>query len=215
MRGGLSIDCCDLGVKGGCAVAVVANRYPALMTFGASYFMGAQMGSVLAVLPFLLASEGVNWAATLVVPVFSVGFIVGNALSPAALQRSRRRHYVVIASAAAAIAVLTAFSAAAALRDRHIALAFLVSALVIGGAMGLANNAYAEIISRMLSPVRRNDLMLNQQAVGAVLTVLATLLVLPLLRDRHPGDGHVDVLWFGALAMAVAFAAALTVGPSS
>ena len=191
------------------------GRYRVLLAFGASYSVGAQMASVRAVLPFLLAEKGIYWAAGLLYSTFSVGFIAGNALSPTVVERSRRRQFVVIATASATIAALTAVVAAAALGDVAVALVFLSSSLVIGAAMGLANNAYAEIISRMLDRQHRNQLLLNQEAIGAVLTVVATLVLLPLLPNRDAAGGHLDVLWFGAAAMAIACLAAVAVGPTT
>jgi MFS family permease len=196
-------------------VAIAESRYQALMGFGAFYFMGAQLSSVLAVLPFLLVAEGINWAAGLVVPTFSVGFIIGNALSALVVKRSRHRQHVIIAAASAAIAVLTAVIAVAALHDVLVVFVFLLASTLIGGTMGVANNAYAEIISRMLAGTRRNDLVLNQQALGGILTVTATLLIVPMLPNHDTPDGHLNVLWFGAAAMAVAFVAAMTVGPTT
>ena len=45
------------------AVAFGASRYHVLLTFGASYSVGAQRASVSVVLPFLLAEKGIYWAA--------------------------------------------------------------------------------------------------------------------------------------------------------
>jgi MFS family permease len=191
------------------------DRHRILLAFGASYSVGAQMASVRAVLPFLLAEKGIYWAAGLLYSTFSIGFIAGNALSPTVVERSSRRQYLVIATASAAIAALTAIVAVAALGDVLVAVVFLASSLVIGAAMGLANNAYAEIISRMLDRQHRNQLLLNQEAVGAVLTVVATLLLLPLLSNRDASSGHLDVLWVGAAAMSAACVAAIAVGPTA
>lgn len=196
-------------------MAFGASRYHVLLAFGASYSVGAQMASVSVVLPFLLAAKGIFWAAGLLYPAFSIGFITGNALSPLVVERSRRRQNVVIATAAATIAALTSCIAAADLRDVLVAPVFLAASLVIGCAMGTANNAYAEIISRMLDRTRRNHLLLNQEAVGAVLTVAATLLILPLVSGRNPVEGHIDVLWLGAVAMVAACVAATIVGPTT
>jgi MFS family permease len=191
------------------------GRYHLLLAFGASYSVGAQMASVSVVLPFLLAQKGIVWAAGLLYPTFSIGFIAGNALSPLVVERSRRRQNAVIAAAAATIAALTACIAAAELRDAFVAPVFLSAALLIGCAMGVANNAYAEIISRALDRPRRNQLLLNQEAIGAVLTVAATLLVLPLVSGRDPVVGRIAVLWLGAAAMVVACVAATAVGPTT
>jgi MFS family permease len=167
------------------------------------------------VLPFLLAQRGIFWAAGLLYPTFSIGFIAGNALSPLVVERSRRRQNAVIATAAATIPALTVCVAVAGLRDAFVAPVFLLASLLIGCAMGMANNAYAEIISRMLDRPRRNQLLLNQEAVGAVLTVAATLLILPLVSGRDPAAGRIDVLWLGAAAMVVACVAATIVGPTT
>jgi MFS family permease len=191
------------------------GRYHLLLAFGASYSVGAQMASVSVVLPFLLAQKGIVGAAGLLYPTFSIGFIAGNALSPPVVERSRRRQNAVIAAAAAAIAALTACIAAAELRDAFVAPVFLSAALLIGCAMGTANNAYAEIISRALDRPRRNQLLLNQEAIGAVVTVAATLLVLPLVSGRDPVVGRIAVLWLGAAAMVVACVAATAVGPTT
>ena len=197
------------------SVAFGIGRYYVLLAFGASYSVGAQMASVSVVLPFLLAQKGILWAAGLLYPTFSIGFIVGNALSPLVVERSRRRQNAVIATAAATIAALTACIAVAGLRDAFVAAVFLLASLLIGCAMGMANNAYAEIISRMLDRPRRNQLLLNQEAVGAVLTVAATLLILPLVSGRDQVAGRIDVLWLGAAAMVVACVAATIVGPTT
>ena len=196
-------------------MAFGASRYHVLLAFGASYSVGAQLASVSVVLPFLLAQKGIFWAAGLLYPTFSIGFIAGNALSPLVVERSRRHQNVVIATAAATIAVLTSCIAVADLRDVLVAPVFLLASLVIGCAMGMANNAYAEIISRMLDRRRRNHLLLNQEAVGAVLTVAATLLILPLVSGRDPVETRIDVLWLGATAMVAACAAATIVGPTT
>ncbi|MFE7416335.1 hypothetical protein [Rhodococcus sp. NPDC057529] len=129
--------------------------------------------------------------------------------------RSRRRQNMVIAAAAATIAVLTSCIAAADLRGVLVAPVFLLASAVIGCAMGMANNAYAEIISRMLDRPRRNHLLLTQEAVGAILTVVATLMILPLVSARDPADSRIDVLWLGAAAMVAACAAATLVGPTT
>jgi MFS family permease len=196
-------------------VTFTASRYHVLLTFGASYSIGAQMAGVSVVLPFLLAAKGLYWAAGLLYPTFSIGFIAGNALSPSVVERSRRRQNAVIATAAATIAVLTSCIAAAALRDAFVAPVFLLASLLIGCAMGMANNAYAEIISRVLDRPRRNQLLLNQEAIGAVLTVVVMLLILPLVSGRDPVSGRIDVLWLGAAAMAAACVAAFIVGPTA
>ncbi len=139
------------------------SRYRVLLAFGASYSVGAQLANVSSVLPYLLAEKSIVWAAGVLFPTFSIGFVAGNALSPIVVERSRRHQNVIIAAAAATIAALTACIAASALSDVLVAVVFLSASLVIGCAMGMANNAYAEIISRMLYRSRRNQLLLNQE----------------------------------------------------
>ena len=120
-------------------MAFGASRYHVLLAFGLFYLVGAQLASVSVVLPFLLAQKGIFWAAGLLYPTFSIGFISGNVLSPLVVDRSRRRQNLVIATAAATIAALTSCTAAAGLRDVLVAPVFLVASLVIGCVMGMAD----------------------------------------------------------------------------
>ena len=108
------------------------GRYPLLLTFGASYSVGAQLASVSVVLTFLLAEKGILWAAGLLYPAFSIGFVAGNALSPLVVERSRRHQNVVIAAAAAVIAVLTSCTAVSGLHDLLVAPVFVVASSAIG-----------------------------------------------------------------------------------
>jgi hypothetical protein len=55
----------------------------------------------------------------------------------------------------------------------------------------------------------------EREVAGAVLTVAATLPVLPLVSGRDPVEGRIDVLWLGAAAMAAACVAATVVGPTT
>jgi hypothetical protein len=64
-----------------------------------------------------------------------------------------------------------------------------------------------------LPETRRCQLILGQGAIGAVVVITATLLVLPLLSHFGINSGRATVLWVGALGMLAAAAAALHVGP--
>ena len=175
--------------------------------------MGMQLASVSSVVPFILAEQGIVWAASLVFPTFSVGYIVGNSVSPFTLARFRRTDYLVAATTAV-VAALVAGIALAASVNAFLAVVSLAAVSLIGIAFGVASDAYTELLSSRLSKLLRNRLLLNEEAIGAVLVVGATLLVVPLLSGRDPVSGRVDLLWLGAAGMAIAGVSAVFVGSS-
>jgi len=69
------------------------------------------------------------------------------------------------------------------------------------------------VISSKLSELRRGDLVLTQGAVGALVAIATTLLLIPVIGRRNPVSSHVDLLWLGAAGMAAAGIAAVFVGP--
>ena len=103
----------------------------------------------------------------------------------------------------------TTYSVGAQMAGVSVVLPFLLAQKGIFWAAGLL---YPPSV---LDRSRRNHLLLNQKAAGAVLTVAATLLVLPLVSGRDPVEGRIDVLWLGAAAMAAACVAATVVGPTT
>jgi len=184
--------------------------YRLLLTYGSFFATGKQLAHVSVVLPFILAQQGALWAAALVYPMFSIGYVAGNSLSPFALDRWRRLERLA-AVAAVMVGGLIGCIALVALTKVLVALVFLGAAWLIGLAIGIGNNAYAEVASSRLPEMRRNRLLLNQEAIRAFLAVLITLLLVPLLAGRDPAAGHVDLLWLGAAGMVAAGVALLFV----
>lgn len=189
------------------------SRYGVLLTQGTFYTTGLQLSSVSAVLPFLCGQQGIYWAAGLLYPAYSTGTIVGNALSPMVLHRSRHLRHLVLAGTAAALALLIVCNAVVARADFLIAAVFLVTSWGTGVTAAVSKVAVSDIVSSTLSDLRRGDLLLTQGAVGALVAIASTLIIAPLLAGRDPVAGHVDLLWLGAAGMALAALTALFVGP--
>lgn len=191
------------------------SRYRALLAQGVFYDAGLQLANVSVVLPFILSSRGAVWEAGLLYPAFSVGIILGNALSPPMLERSRHLKHYVVAATAVAIAFFVVLDAIVARVDVIVTGVFLVTSLAIGVSTALSNVAYSEVISDKLPASQRPSLMLTHGAVGATIAVMATILIAPLLEARDPIHGHLDILWLGAAGLVTAGIAAVFVGPTT
>jgi len=165
------------------------------------------------VLPFICAASGYVWAAGMLFPAFTVGNVIGNALSPYLLLRAHRLKHLVIAASTAAMALLVALAAWSAWRQLFVAATFLAVALAIGTASGICRVAFTEVVSSKLEGQRRSDLVLAQGALGAIGAISTTLLLLPLLTHPDPVHSRLDVLWLGASGLLAAAVAALFVGP--
>jgi len=191
-----------------------ASRYRTLLVHGIFYTAGGQLANVSTVLPFICAQQGIYWAAGLLYPAFSIGIIFGNSISSFILNMSRRRKHLVLAATASTTSATIVCNAIAAQTALLIASVFLTTSLVAGVAKGVSKVAFSEVVSSKVSEARRADLVLNQGAVGSILAIVTTLLLLPMATHR---DGaltrHVDLLWLGAAALAAAGVAAVFVGP--
>lgn len=194
-------------------VGVHAGRYGILFTQGTFYTTGLQLSSVSVVLPFICAQQGIFWAAGLLYPAYSLGAILGNSMSPFILERSRHLKHLVISAAAITIATLIVCNAIVAVLGVGIATVFLATSAAIGIANGLSKVAFSDVLSTKLCEIHRSDLILNQAATGALVAIAATVLLVPVLDRRDPVSSHVNLLWLGAVALAVAAITALFVGP--
>lgn len=195
-------------------VRVQAKRYRVLLTHGTFYIAGVQLANVSVVLPFICAQRGIYWAAGLLFPAYKVGTILGNSISAFILDTSRHRKPLVLAATASVVSASIVGNALAAETGMLIAAVFLTTSLAAGVAGGISKVAFAEVVSSTLSEVRRSDLVLNQGAIGSVLALVATLLLLPIAIHRGgAATGHADLLWLGAAGLAVAGVAAALVGP--
>lgn len=190
-----------------------ADPFRLLLAQGALYTTGLQLANVAVVLPFILAQQGIYWAAGLLYPAYTIGIILGNSLSPYVLQRSAHLKHLVVAATAAGLAVLVLVSAAAARSGLYIGGLFLAVSVGTGVVAGIATVAWSEVISGTLGQDRRNDLVLAQGAIGALIAVITTLLLLPFLSERDPAHSHLDVLWLGASGLLAAAIAAVFIGP--
>lgn len=190
-----------------------ADPYRVLLTQGALYTTGLQLANVAAVLPFLLAQEGIYWAAGLLYPAYSIGIVVGNSLSPVVVERAARLEHLVIATTTAAMAVLVVACGVASWVRFHVAWVFLGVSLLSGVVAGISRVAWSEVISGKLVEDRRNNLVFAQGAIGALIAVITTLMLLPFLADRDPAHSHLDVLWLGASSLLAAAIAAMFIGP--
>lgn len=190
-----------------------ASRYGVLLAQGTFYNTGQQLSNVSAVLPFILSQRGTVWAAALLYPAFSIGTVVGNAMSPLIVERSRQLKHLVVVATSATMATLVVCTAMVARTGVAIAVVFLAASWAFGAAAGIASVAFADLVSDKLPEARRGGLFLNQGATGAVVAIVSTLLIAPLLAKRDPVDGHVDVLWLGAVGFSAAAIAAVFIGP--
>jgi hypothetical protein len=193
--------------------AAAAGPYRRILTQGTFYSSSLQLANVSAVLPFICAQVGSVFVAGLLFPVFSIGIVAGNSASAFVLGWSRHLKHYVFAGAAIAIALLFTFAAIASDIPGEIDVVFLVTSAAMGVAIGISNGAHSELISAKLPETRRCQLILGQGAIGAVVVITATLLVLPLLTHYGIDSGRATVLWVGAVGMLAAAAAALHVGP--
>jgi MFS family permease len=193
-------------------VHAAAGRYRSLLTHGTFYSTGLQLTSVSAVLPFICAQQGIFWAAGLLYPAYNVGTIMGHAMSPAVVQRTRQFKHILIAITATAMTIWILANAVAATIAAVTAVVFLVTSWATGLTNSVWKVASAEVASSTLSDLRRGDLMLTQGAAGALLAIVATLVIVPAIGGRDALSGHIEVLWLGAVVMAIAAVAAVFVG---
>lgn len=189
------------------------RRHGALLSLGISYEAGLQLANVSVVLPFILASEGAVWAAGLLYPAFSIGLILGHAVSPATFERLRHVKHLVAAGAAVAMGLLVLLATVAARVEIVVALVFLLTAFGFGVMTAISDVAYSEIIASKLPAAKRPSMVLVHGAFGAVVAIFTTLLIVPLLEDRDPENVHLDVLLIGAAALVAAGLSAIFVGP--
>lgn len=190
------------------------THYGALLTTGGLYLTGVYLASVTIVLPYILSTRGVIWAAGLIYPAYIVGYIIGNAFAPPVVARSGARVQLVLAGSAFAQAACVVIEATAARTDFFVAGAFLTMSVVAGIACGINTIAEAEIVSRKLPEARRPSYFLACTAVGSLAVIVSTLLLTPFLTERDPRDSQVDLLWLGAAGILIAGIAAVAVGPA-
>lgn len=202
----------EFGIAGAAGEAAV-SRFGLLVTHGTFYTAGVQLSSVAVVLPFICAQQGLFWAAGLLYPAFTIGIVMGNAMSPFILHWSRDLKHFVLAAAAVAMAALVVCNAVVALTRVLVGIVFLSTSWAIGAVSGITSVAFSDVVSAKLPEVRRGDLMLTQGAFGSVVAAVITLLVVPVLARSDRNSSEADLLWLGAAALAAGGIAAVFVGP--
>ncbi|EHB56436.1 putative integral membrane protein [Mycolicibacterium rhodesiae JS60] len=202
-----------LGVRPVGNIPVVEVAYRTLLTQGTLYTTGTQLANVSVVLPFICAQEGYYWAAGLLYPAYCIGIVGGNSLSPYVLARARHLKHLVIATTTLMMAALVVISAFSAWTKLFIAGIFLAVSLATGVVGGVSKVAFSEVVSSKLDDHRRSDLVLTQGAIGAILAIGTTLVLLPFLAQRDPAHSHLDLLWLGSSGLLAAAIAAVFIGP--
>lgn len=189
------------------------DRYGVLLTQGTFYTTGMQLANIAVVLPFICAHHGNLLAAALVFPAYSLGAILGNSISPVVLERSRHLRHLVLVATSLTTAALLMVDGLAAVTGSRIGPIFLTTSVALGIASGISKIAFSDVLSSKLNEIRRGDLILNQSAVGAVVAILAAVMLLPILESKDPLTGHIDLLWLGTAGLVAAAVTSIFIGP--
>jgi MFS family permease len=185
-----------------------------LLAHGAFYTAGVQLSNVSVVLPFVCAQRGFGWIAGFLLPVFSVGTIVGNSMSPAILQWCRQRKHLVLAATSLIMALLVACNAMMAATDHSAAVLMLATTAAIGVMAGISSVSFSDVVCTALPGTQRGRLLLTQGAAGSVLATTTTIALAPLLLRSNSPAAHVHVLWLGVFGLVIAAGVALFLGPA-
>ena len=189
-----------------------AGTYRVLVAQGTMYVTGLQLANVTVVLPFIAAEFDLLWVAGLLYAAYSIGIVVGNSVSPYALQRAGHKKHFLIAGSTAIMAALILVAGISAQTGTLVGIVFLVASLTVGLVSAISKVAFSEVISSKLSEGRRRDLVLTQGALGAVAAILITLLLVPYLGQRDVQNSQLDLLWLGAAYFGVAAILAAFIG---
>ncbi len=189
-----------------------AGTYRVLVAQGTMYVTGLQLANVTVVLPFIAAEFDLLWVAGLLYAAYSIGIVVGNSVSPYALQHAGHKKHFLIAGSTAIMAALILVAGISAQTGTLVGIVFLVASLTVGLVSAISKVAFSEVISSKLSEGRRRDLVLTQGALGAVAAILITLLLVPYLGQRDVQNSQLDLLWLGAACFGVAAILAAFIG---
>ncbi|UXA08138.1 MFS transporter [Mycobacterium sp. SMC-2] len=193
----------------------LAQRSPfgRLLSQGTLYTAGMQLSNCAVVLPIICAHQGLGWAAGLIFPLYGMGALTGNSISPAVMQRSGRMRHLLLAAVGATVAAMVLLDAVIPWTGGLTAAVFLLTCVVSGVVVGIGCVAYPDLVSNKLSASRRGELLLTQGATGSVLATTTALLVVPMLAHGNEMTYRRDLLWLGATGLAASGIAALFVGP--
>lgn len=198
------------------------RNYRLLLTQGTSFRLAAQISSATTVLPYI-ATElgGGKLFIALLVPLHTAGMLLGTAMAPKVLRTAVSISFL-MAGTAGLLATLTAANATAvgfwcvcdgsAFQVRMFSYPLLLTSFLIGMIAGGSLVFYPMVMSALLSPRQRSDLLLRQSGYGAALAVLVTASSIGYLSNLEPQAQDADLLWigFGALTIAAICCLALT-----
>ena len=177
--------------------------------------LAGQLASTTVVLPFMcVALGGSLLVAGLLVPLNTVGTLLGYPLGPALIGTRLRSQTIMALSALTSAALLAGLAAVSLLLpDRSLAVSVTFTAVALGSglAAGADSVAFSDVLARGLPPARRSGLLLGEGAVGGALAIVVALLSAVLLGDRDPIVGHVALQWVAAGCLAISGVLALFV----
>ena len=179
------------------------QNFRVLLTQGTLFRFGAQVSSVLIVVPYIAEQVGSpGLVVALIVPIFTAGILLGTALGPAVLGIA-----VSVGGLLGGIALVNAGSTALMAVDislmptRFVGYPLLLLCFLIGILAGSSEVVSPMALSALLSARRRSDVLLMQAGFGAALVVVITaFFATHFARDSFPWH-DVDLLWIGVAAM--------------
>lgn len=191
------------------------RNFTLLLLQGSSYGMAGKLASTNIVLPFLCAALGGSlFVAGMLVPLGTIGTLVGYTLGPTALATRLRSRTVMALTTAASAALLFALATVSlALPERALAvnLTFVAVALGTGVTSGIGSIAFTDVLARGVHPERRSTLLLSQAAVGGALASVVAVLSAWVFASRDPIVGHIALQWFASGFLLLSAACALFV----
>lgn len=179
------------------------RNFRVLLTQGTLFRFGAQVSSVLLVVPYIADQVGSpGLVVALIVPLFTAGTLLGTALGPTVLGIAASVGGL-LGGIALVDAGLTALMAVdiSLMPSRFVGYPLLLLCFLIGILAGSSEVVSPMALSAMLSARRRSDVLLMQAGFGAALVVVVTaLFATRFARDAFPWH-DVDLLWIGVAAM--------------
>jgi hypothetical protein len=190
------------GASGASTVEPPGRNFTLLLLQGSSYGMAGKLASTTIVLPFLCAALGGSLlVAGLLVPLGTIGTLVGYTLGPTALAtRLRSRTVMALMSVASAALLFVLATVSLTMADRSLAvnLTFVAVALGTGLTSGIGSIAFTDVLARGVHPERRSTLLLSQAAVGGALASVVAILSAWVFAGRDPIVGHIALQWFAS-----------------
>ncbi|MGD9619222.1 MAG: hypothetical protein AB7G47_02370 [Mycolicibacterium sp.] len=189
------------------------RNYWQLLANGTFFRLATHISGVTTVLPYIATELGGDAIlVALLVPLYTVGALLGMTLAPTVL-RVTTAIAVLMVAIAGLLTVLTAVNATvvglwcacdgSALELRLHSYPLLITSLLIGVVTGGSGVIYPMVMSTLLSPQRRSDLLLRQTGYGAALAVLVTASSIGYLSNLEPQEQDADLLWLGAAALTI------------